>query len=331
MSALVTTRQTDVRESMTSSRLMLSMVFALALVVSAVASLNLALPDIARATGADQTQLQWIVDGYAVVFAGLLLPGSVRRPGRTPSSTRAGLGRLWCGVRRRGGGDRSHPPDPVSRLRRNRRGARDAVDTVDRHECIHRRPACKRRRDVGRRRWWRCRDRVAPVGSAARDRRLALGLRRECDLGRRGNRPRRDLGARVERPGARCERPGGCRAVGGRVVRGGVRDHRRSATWMDRRAGDGRLCGRCARARRLSVLGVAAGESALGPAPVPGRGLCRRQLVDLAAVPRLLRLRLHRVAVPAAGSRLLTASSRGSRWCRWRLRSARSHARSRRD
>ena len=75
MSALVTTRQTDVRESMTSSRLMLSMVFALALVVSAVASLNLALPDIARATGADQTQLQWIVDGYAVVFAGLLLPG----------------------------------------------------------------------------------------------------------------------------------------------------------------------------------------------------------------------------------------------------------------
>ena len=35
--------------------------------------------------------------------------------------------------------------------------------------------------------------------------------------GRRGNRPRRDLGARVERPGARCERPGGCRAVGGRL------------------------------------------------------------------------------------------------------------------
>ena len=53
---------------------MLSMVFALALVVSAVASLNLALPVIARATGANQTQQQWLVDGYAVVFAGLLLP-----------------------------------------------------------------------------------------------------------------------------------------------------------------------------------------------------------------------------------------------------------------
>lgn len=55
-------------------RVLLSMVFALALVVSAVASLNLALPEIARDTGATQTQLQWLVDGYAVVFAGLLLP-----------------------------------------------------------------------------------------------------------------------------------------------------------------------------------------------------------------------------------------------------------------
>ncbi len=55
-------------------RVLRSMVFALALVVSAVASLNLALPDIAGNTGATQTQLQWIVDGYAVVFAGLLLP-----------------------------------------------------------------------------------------------------------------------------------------------------------------------------------------------------------------------------------------------------------------
>jgi EmrB/QacA subfamily drug resistance transporter len=50
------------------------MMFALALVVSAVASLNVALPDIAQGSGATQTQLQWIVDGYAVVFAGLLLP-----------------------------------------------------------------------------------------------------------------------------------------------------------------------------------------------------------------------------------------------------------------
>ena len=55
-------------------KVLLSMVFSLALVVSAVASLNLALPAIARDTGASQTQQQWLVDGYAIVFAGLLLP-----------------------------------------------------------------------------------------------------------------------------------------------------------------------------------------------------------------------------------------------------------------
>lgn len=42
-------------------------------VVSAVAGLNMALPKMAVATGATQTELTWIVDSYTVVFAGLLL------------------------------------------------------------------------------------------------------------------------------------------------------------------------------------------------------------------------------------------------------------------
>jgi EmrB/QacA subfamily drug resistance transporter len=50
-----------------------AMCLALATVVSAVSSLNVALPDIARDLHATQTQLQWIIDAYAVVFAGLLL------------------------------------------------------------------------------------------------------------------------------------------------------------------------------------------------------------------------------------------------------------------
>lgn len=41
-------------------------------IISAVAGLNLALPDIAVATGATQSQLTWIVDSYTVVFAGML-------------------------------------------------------------------------------------------------------------------------------------------------------------------------------------------------------------------------------------------------------------------
>lgn len=55
-------------------RLVLAVVgLALMAVVSAVSGLNVALPDLARSTGATQTQIQWIVDAYTMVFAGLLL------------------------------------------------------------------------------------------------------------------------------------------------------------------------------------------------------------------------------------------------------------------
>jgi len=47
----------------------------LATVVSAVASLNVAIPSIARDTHATSTQLSWIIDSYALVFAALLLLG----------------------------------------------------------------------------------------------------------------------------------------------------------------------------------------------------------------------------------------------------------------
>jgi EmrB/QacA subfamily drug resistance transporter len=46
---------------------------ALAAVVSAVSSLNLAAPSIARELHATQTQIAWVVDAYALVFAALLL------------------------------------------------------------------------------------------------------------------------------------------------------------------------------------------------------------------------------------------------------------------
>jgi EmrB/QacA subfamily drug resistance transporter len=47
---------------------------ALAAVVAAVSSLNVALPSVARATHASQTQLAWVIDAYSLVFASLLLP-----------------------------------------------------------------------------------------------------------------------------------------------------------------------------------------------------------------------------------------------------------------
>jgi EmrB/QacA subfamily drug resistance transporter len=69
------------------------MCLALMMVVGAVASLNVALPEIARDTGASQTQLQWIVAAYALAFAALLLPAGALgdRIGRKPVLA-AGLG-----------------------------------------------------------------------------------------------------------------------------------------------------------------------------------------------------------------------------------------------
>jgi EmrB/QacA subfamily drug resistance transporter len=55
-------------------RLLLGVVaLALMMVVSAVSGLNVAIPDLARDTGATQSEVQWIVDAYTMVFAGLLL------------------------------------------------------------------------------------------------------------------------------------------------------------------------------------------------------------------------------------------------------------------
>ena len=48
-------------------------VVALAAVVSAISALNLAAPSIARDLQADQTQIAWVVDAYALTFAALLL------------------------------------------------------------------------------------------------------------------------------------------------------------------------------------------------------------------------------------------------------------------
>ena len=46
----------------------------LTMVVISMSSLNVALPSIQRELGADGSDLQWIVDAYVLVFAGLLLP-----------------------------------------------------------------------------------------------------------------------------------------------------------------------------------------------------------------------------------------------------------------
>ena len=50
-----------------------------ALVVASMTALNTALGDLAVATSATQSQLNWIVDGYTVALACLLLPAGAHR------------------------------------------------------------------------------------------------------------------------------------------------------------------------------------------------------------------------------------------------------------
>src|SRR4051795_9357985 len=82
----MTSRLGHLDEQRRRSAVLRVMCLALMMVVASVASLNVALPGIAHDTGASQTQLQWIVDAYAIVFAALLLPAGAigDRFGRKP-------------------------------------------------------------------------------------------------------------------------------------------------------------------------------------------------------------------------------------------------------
>ncbi|MEP7054320.1 MAG: MFS transporter [Actinomycetota bacterium] len=80
------------------------MCLSLVLVVMSVSGLNTALPTMQRELGASASQLQWIVDAYAVVFAGLLLSAGAigdrfgRRPALVGGLVVFGVGGLLAGV-----------------------------------------------------------------------------------------------------------------------------------------------------------------------------------------------------------------------------------------
>jgi DHA2 family multidrug resistance protein-like MFS transporter len=71
----------------------------LVMVVMAVSSLNVAIPTIQRELGASATTLQWIVDAYALVFAGLLLTaGAIGDRFGRKKALLAGLGVFGAGA-----------------------------------------------------------------------------------------------------------------------------------------------------------------------------------------------------------------------------------------
>ena len=157
-----------------------------ALVIASMIALNAALGDIAVATSATQTQLTWVVDGYTLALACLLLPaGADRRPLRPSQRAAHRPGHLHAGL---AGADlvrRPGRPDRVASGGRCRRRVRDACDAVVAHCRLSKRPAHQGRWHLGR-----CR-RVCRGGGFARPRcaaaRMGAGSRSSGCSRRRGS------------------------------------------------------------------------------------------------------------------------------------------------
>src|ERR1700677_3887478 len=67
------TSQTRVDRNVNLSMITVVVCIALGAVSAAMASLNVAIPDLVRSTHATQTQLEWIIDAYLLVFSVMLL------------------------------------------------------------------------------------------------------------------------------------------------------------------------------------------------------------------------------------------------------------------
>ena len=100
--------------------------------------LNVALPVIVRTMHASSTQLQWIVDAYAIVFAGLLLvAGSLGDRWGRKWVFMAGLSLFAAGFGCLGVLGDARSPHRRPGVHGNRRRCHHAVDAVDPHQRLH--------------------------------------------------------------------------------------------------------------------------------------------------------------------------------------------------
>ena len=230
------------------------MCLALMMVVGAVASLNVALPEIARSTGATQTQLQWIVTAYALAFAALLLPAGAigDRIGRKPVLA-AGLGLFGLSSLAAIFVERPRRADRTARCHGRRRGDDHAGDAVRDHDRLPARGARQGRRNVGRCCGGRRCARPARLGRPARVAPLAVDLRPQRRPG--GRRTRRDARDRAGHPrdAAAAARPRRHAALGGGSRGARLRHHRRPRARLGR-ADDGRLAGVRRRSESLAFV-----------------------------------------------------------------------------
>ena len=197
--------------------------------------LNVALPTLERDLGASSSQLQWIVDAYMLVFAGLLLTAGALgdRFGRKRGLS-IGLAHLRPRLRPLRAGhlarDADRHPGPHGRRRR----VHHALDAVDHHRRLPLQRTCEGDRHLGRRLRARHRHRSCRRRLADRARELERGLPRQPPVRRRRAHRGPLARARVEGPRRPAARPARLRALDRRPDHARVGDHRGAAARLDR-------------------------------------------------------------------------------------------------
>ena len=284
----------------------------LALVVAAVPALNVALPNLAADTDASLSQLQWIVDAYALVFAGLLLPAGALgdRYGRKPVLI-IGLAVFALGSAAAVVDRRPRRADGPARSDGRGRRAGHADHAVDHHVVVPGRAAGPGRRRLGRRR--RRRRRLRPARLRRRSWRCGTGSRCSCSTRswpRSWRSPRSGWC-----PTPSCRDPPRVDYVGGLLsvvalaglVFGAIEGPGRG--WGDPVTLTAFGAGVVGLALWVA-WGFIADEPLLDPRLFRNRALLHRCLLDHPAVLRVLRLRLRDRPVPPAGARLLAPPGR---------------------
>ena len=285
------------------------MCLALMMVVGAVASLNVALPEIARSTGR-------LADAAAVdrgrIRARLRGAAPARRGDRRPDRPQARSRRRPRPLRPllAGGHLREQPrrADRASRRHGRRRGDDHAGDAVRDHDRLPARGTRQGRRDVGRRRGGRRRARLARLGRDARVASVAVDLRPQ----RRPREPSRSSGrSRSCRPPARRGRPGSTSSARSSPPR---RSRRSSSASSKGPSAAGASRRRSPHWRSASLGAVAfvlwelrRREPMLDPRHFARRGFAAGTLSDDRPVLRRLRLPLPGASVPPARDGLLAA------------------------
>ena len=180
---------------------------ALMTVVSAVSGLNVALPGLARETGATQTEITWIVDAYTVVFAGLLLfAGALGDRFGRKGLLVVGLAIFGAAAGLRDAHQRPRPADRRPGPDGRRSGGDHADHPVGHHDVVPGGRPAEGHRRLGRRGRRRRRPRPVRERHPARVLLLELVLRAQRRPGRAGRcghpRSRSPLGRRSTRRGS---------------------------------------------------------------------------------------------------------------------------------